>query len=150
MFDSNMRLIVDLQGWKRRLVYVLLFESLAITCTSTGLSILARSDLGHAGIMGLTCSAIAVIWTWIFNSLFEQWESRQVIRGRSALRRLAHALGFEGVLLIVFVSLFAWWFSISLWEAFLMDAALFIFFLAFTYLFNWAFDTVFGLPESAV
>ena len=65
------------------------------------------------------------------------------------MRRLAHALGFEGVLLIVFVSLFAWWFSISLWDAFLMDAALFVFFLAFTYLFNWAFDTVFGLPESA-
>jgi uncharacterized membrane protein len=150
MFDNIMRLIVDLQGWKRKLVYVLLFESLAIVCTSTGLSILARSDLGHAGVMGLTCSAVAVIWTWIFNSLFERWESRQVIRGRSAMRRLAHALGFEGILLIVFVSLFAWWFSISLWEAFLMDAVLFVFFLVFTYLFNWAFDTVFGLPESAV
>ena len=48
------------------------------------------------------------------------------------------------------VPLFAWWFNVSLWQAFVMDLALIVFFLCYTFVFNWVFDQVFGLPASAM
>ena len=48
------------------------------------------------------------------------------------------------------VPLFAWWFNVSLWQAFVMDLALIVFFLCYTFVFNWVFDRVFGLPASAM
>ena len=47
------------------------------------------------------------------------------------------------------VPLVAWWYSVSLWQALLMDLALLVFFLVYTFVFTWAFDRVFGLPASA-
>ena len=44
-----------------------------------------------------TTSVIAVVWNLLFNTLFEAWESRQARRGRSLARRIAHAVGFEGL-----------------------------------------------------
>jgi hypothetical protein len=38
---------------------------------------------------------------------------------------------------------------VSLWEALVMDLGLVVFFLVYTFVFNWAFDAVFGLPVSA-
>ncbi|MOA39431.1 Bacterial Transmembrane Pair family protein [compost metagenome] len=88
-------------------------------------------------------------WNVVWNSLFERWEARQQQRGRSVWRRIAHALGMEGGLVVMLVPLFAWWFKVSLWQAFLMDLGLLLFFLVYTFAFNWAFDRVFGLPASA-
>jgi uncharacterized membrane protein len=94
-------------------------------------------------------SAIAVVWNLTFNSFFERWEARQAVRGRSVLRRIAHAVGFEGGLVALLVPTIAWWFDMSLWRALVMDLGLMVFFLVYTFVFNWAFDAIFGLPASA-
>ena len=93
---------------------------------------------------------IAVIWNLVFNALFERWESRQAVRGRSVRRRIAHAIGFEGGLIAFLVPMFAWGLGVSLWQALVMDLGLVVFFLVYTFVFNWAFDRVFGLPASAM
>ncbi|ORC44207.1 Na(+)-translocating NADH-quinone reductase subunit E, partial [Pseudomonas floridensis] len=56
--------------------------------------------------------------------------------------RALHALGFEAGLILAVVPLAAWWLSISLFEAFLLDIGLLLMFLPYTMLFNWAYDTV--------
>ena len=71
------------------------------------------------------------------------------MRGRSLQRRVAHAIGFEGGLALLLVPLFAWWFGVGLWQALVMDLGLMLFFLIYTFVFNWGFDHVFGLPASA-
>ena len=48
------------------------------------------------------------------------------------------------------VPLFAWWFGISLEHALVLEIGLAMFFLLYTFVFNWAFDRVFGLPASAL
>jgi uncharacterized membrane protein len=106
--------------------------------------------MGHASVAAMAASAIAVVWNLIFNTLFERWESRQVRRGRSVGRRIAHAIGFEGGLVFTLVPLFAWWLEISLWQAFVLDLGLIVFFLIYTFVFNLLFDRVFGLPASAL
>ena len=45
--------------------------------------------------------------------------------------------------------MFAWWLDVSLWDALVMDLGLVVFFLIYTFVFNWAFDAIFGLPASA-
>ncbi|WP_312379224.1 chlorhexidine efflux transporter, partial [Pseudomonas oryzihabitans] len=48
--------------------------------------------------------------------------------------------GFEGGLILVLVPLAAWWLSISLWQALLLDLGLILFFLPYTLAFNWLYD----------
>ena len=138
-----------LQGPWRRVLYVTLYELIAIAVATAGLAQLSGQGAGHSSVVAVAASAIAVLWNVVFNWAFERWESRQTVRGRSVARRVAHAIGFEGGLVFTLVPLFAWWFKVSLWDAFVMDLALIVFFLCYTFVFNWAFDRVFGLPASA-
>mgnify|MGYP003738178449 FL=1 len=139
-----------MQGIRRRIVYVALYELIAIAATSVGLAALSDSSLARAGVAGLASSAVAIVWNVVFNTLFERWEARQTVRGRSLARRAAHAIGFEGGLVVTLVPLFAWWLDITLWHALMLDLGLLLFFLGYTFVFNWAFDQVFGLPASAL
>jgi uncharacterized membrane protein len=138
-----------MQGLKRKIVYVSLFELFAVALTSSFLMLLAGHDAAHSGIAAIASSTIAVVWNFIYNHLFEAWEARQATRGRSVARRAAHAIGFEGGLVAVLVPLFAWWLNISLWEALVLDLGLVVFFMIYTFLFSLVFDRVFGLPASA-
>jgi uncharacterized membrane protein len=65
------------------------------------------------------------------------------------VRRVGHAAGFEVSLLLLTLPLFAWWLQLSLFDAFLLDAGLTLFFVFFTFIYNWGFDRVFGLPLAA-
>ena len=138
-----------MQGIKRRVVYISLYEGIAIVVASIGLALMSGQGLGHSGVLAVLASVIAVIWNLVFNWLFERWEARQAVRGRSIERRVAHAIGFEGGLVAFLVPTIAWWLDISLWQALVMDLGLVVFFLVYTFVFNWAFDAVFGLPAAA-
>ena len=138
-----------MQGLQRRVVYITLYEGIAIVCASAGLALMTDAGLGHSGMLAVVASVIAVIWNLAFNALFERWESRQAVRGRSVRRRIAHAIGFEGGLIAFLVPMFAWGLGVTLWQALVMDLGLVLFFLVYTFVFNWGFDQVFGLPRSA-
>ena len=142
--------LFGLQGVKRRLIYVTLYELIAIGAATVGLALLTGHGAGHSSVVAVAASVIAIVWNIVFNWAFERWEARQPVRGRSVARRVAHAIGFEGGLVFTLVPLFAWWFGVSLWAAFVMDLGLIVFFLCYTFVFNWVFDRVFGLPASAL
>lgn len=138
-----------LQGVRRRVLYVTLYELIAIVVATFGLAVLTGQSAAHSGVASVAASVIAVAWNLLFNWVFERWEARQAVRGRTVWRRMAHAVGFEGGLVFTLVPLFAWWFDVTLWQAFVMDLALIVFFLVYTFVFNWGFDRIFGLPASA-
>jgi uncharacterized membrane protein len=138
-----------MQGLKRRLTYVVLYEGLALVLLSITFNVLSDEGLAHAGVLGALTVLIAVSWNFIYNLLFECWEARQTTRGRSLVRRVGHAAGFEVSLLLLTLPLFAWWLQLSLFDAFLLDAGLTLFFVFFTFIYNWGFDRVFGLPLAA-
>lgn len=140
---------LNLQGARRKIVYVGLYELIAILIASTGLALGSGASLERAGVIAVVSSVIAVLWNLVYNTLFERWEARQSVRGRGFRRRAAHAIGFELGFLVLLVPLFAWWFHITIWHALVLEIGLALFFLGYTFAFNWAFDTVFGLPASA-
>jgi uncharacterized membrane protein len=139
-----------MQGIKRRIVYVTLFEAIAIAITSTSFASLSGSGMDRAGAAAVFSSLIAVTWSFVYNVLFERWEARQTKRGRSVARRIAHAVGIEGGLIVFLVPMIALTLRVSLVEAFMMDIGLSVFFLVYAYVYNLIFDTVFGLPASAM
>ncbi len=137
-----------LQGPVRRFVFVTLYELIAIIVSSV-LFMAIGLEAGASGVMAVVASTLAIVWNVTFNHLFERWEARQTVKGRSVRRRAVHAMGFEGGLALMLIPLMAWWFEVSLWQATWMEAGLLLFFLVYTYAFNWAFDHIFGLPASA-
>lgn len=138
-----------MQGIKRKVVYVSVFEAIAIVVCSLGFAALSDRSLGHAGALSVAASAVAVLWNFVFTLVFEAWEARQTVRGRSVARRVAHAAIFEAGLIVMLVPLIAWWLEVSLLRALVMDLGLAAFFLVYTFVFNWCFDRIFGLPASA-
>ena len=140
--------LFPLQGVLRRVVYVALYEGLAIAFVTIAF-VAGDQSLGSASGVAGGSSLIAVLWILVFNAAFERWESRQRVRGRSRARRLAHAIGFEGGLALWLVPFMAWWLEVGLWQALLLDLGLLLFFLAYPFVFTWVFDRLFGLPRAA-
>ena len=138
-----------LQGVKRRVVYVGTYELIAILLSTVLLELMSVGTVTDSLVIAIAASAVAIIWNLVFNTLFERWEASRGQAGRSLVNRVCHALGFEGGLVVFLVPLIAWWYGVSLWQALLMDLGLLVFFLVYTFVFNWAFDAVFGLPAAA-
>lgn len=122
-----------------RILHALLFEGIAVLLATPTLAWLLDRSLGHMGLLTAAFSAIAMLWNLVFNLGFDRLQQRLGFT-RGLVVRLLHALGFEGGLILVLVPLAAWWLSISLWQALLLDLGLILFFLPYTLAFNWLYD----------
>jgi len=132
----------------RRVVYAVVFELLAIAFTTGILAVLGKPG-GSSFSVAVVSSAVALTWNVVFNSLFERWERRAGVVGRPWWARVLHTVLFEGGLLLVLVPAVALLLHVGLWEALLIEAGLLVFFLVYAAVYAYAFDTVFGLPDSA-
>jgi len=133
----------------RRVLQAILYEAFAIAFVGPVLSFAFDKPPSSTLGLAVVLSSIALAWNYVFNTLFERWESRQSERGRSFTRRLLHGLGFEGGLVVMLVPVMALWLEISALDAFLANLGLLAFFFFYAIAFTWAFDRIFGLPESA-
>ena len=133
----------------RRVLQAVLYEVFAIAFVGPVLSVVFEKPAASTFGLAFVLSSIALAWNYVFNALFERWESRQTVRGRSFARRLAHGLGFEGGLVLILVPVMAFWLNTSAQVAFLANLGLLAFFFVYAIVFTWVFDRVFGLPASA-
>ncbi|MFW1879922.1 PACE efflux transporter [Acinetobacter baumannii] len=138
-----------MQGLKRRIIYVSSYEIIGMVISSVGLALLAGDSVEHTGPLSVMITTIAVTWNFIYNILYEKWEARQESESRTVKRRIAHAIGFQITLVMFLIPLIAWWMNISLVAAFWLDVAFIIIIPIYTFIFNWTFDKLFGLPASA-
>ncbi len=126
---------------KERFFHSLAFEVLAIViCAPLGAWLLGYS-LAHIGFLTLMISLLAMSWNMLFNTLFDRAQRRIGFR-RTLVARGVHALMFEVGLLLAVVPLAAWWLAIGLWDAFVLDIGIALFFLPYTFVFNWTYDHV--------
>ena len=134
----------------RRVLQAVLYEVFAIAFVGPVLSFAFDKPATSTLALAVVLSSIALAWNYVFNAIFERWESRQARRGRSLLRRLAHGTGFEGGLALLLVPVMSLWLDIPALDALIANIGLLAFFFFYAIGFTWAFDRVFGLPESAV
>jgi uncharacterized membrane protein len=133
----------------RKIVYAISFETLGTIVASVALMLMSEASAASSLALSVLTATVALCWSYVFNTLFEAWEARQTVKGRSLRRRTTHALMFEGGLVLICVPVMAWWLQVGYLEALVYEAGLITLFILYTYLFTWGFDRVFGLPASA-
>lgn len=139
--------MITLSPLKRRLVYVTVFEIIAIISSTLVLMWLSHSDVSESLPVAVMMSLAAVIWNFIYNTAFEAWERRKRVKHRTVWIRSVHAFGFEGGLVIICLPLYMIWYDVGLVKAFMMEIALLLFFLVYTFTFTLIFDKIFTLPH---
>ena len=130
----------------RRIVYALLFEGLGVAITTLGLLAFSHADAATAGGAAFGSTLIALLWNYVFNAIFEAWERRQSVKGRSLRRRLAHGVLYEGGLILLMVPFLAWWLQTGLIEALVYDLALVAFFGVYAFVFTWGLTRCSACP----
>ncbi|MEB3030950.1 PACE efflux transporter [[Mycobacterium] nativiensis] len=125
----------------RRIIYVISYELIAVALTTGGLVVLGFGG-GSSGVVAVVASTVAVVWNYVWTTLFEGWERRQDSQTRTVLRRIVHALGFEGGLVVLLLPIVAATLRVSLVHAFSLEVGLLAFFLVYTFVFAWLFDKV--------
>ncbi|MEO8280822.1 MAG: PACE efflux transporter [Ideonella sp.] len=134
---------------QRRILQAVLYEIFAVAFIGPVMAKLFDEPIGSSLGLAVVMSTIALTWNYLFNLMFERWEARQAVSGRSAMRRFVHGLGFEGGLVFILVPVMAFWLHISFLAAFVANLGVFVFFFVYAIVFTWAFDSIFGLPPSA-
>ncbi|RPE03624.1 multidrug/biocide efflux PACE transporter [Candidatus Pantoea deserta] len=124
---------------KERFLHALGFETLAILTVSPLAAWAMQKPLFQMGALAIMLSTVAMLWNMIYNTGFDRvFPPGKVHRG--LLLRAMHALLFEGGFILIGLPIAAWMLGISLWQAFLLEVAFFLFFLPYTMAYNWIWD----------
>lgn len=127
-----------------RFFHALSFEVLAISISAPLGAWLLNYSLAHMGLLTLMISLVAMTWNMVYNALFDQAQ-RNFGFQRNLLVRAIHSVLFEIGLVLFIVPLAAWWLSIGLWEALALEIGIALFFLPYTFVFNWTYDHLYAI-----
>jgi uncharacterized membrane protein len=122
-----------------RVGHALAFELIALLICAPLFGWLMGTSVTAMGALTLAISLIAMVWNVVYNSGFDRLQRRLGFHKTLVVRAL-HAVVFELGLVIASVPLAAVWLGISLWQAFVLDIGLLMFFLPYTMVFNWVYD----------
>lgn len=104
--------------------------------------------LHSIGLLAIVAATLATLWNYVFNLMFDHAMRRWRGDVRKAIKhRVLHAVLFELGLLVVLVPVIAWHLGVSLMAAFVMDVSFALFYLVYAFVFNWAYDVIFPVPD---
>ncbi|WP_051526786.1 PACE efflux transporter [Alkanindiges illinoisensis] len=136
-----------MQGLKRRVIQAISYEAILLSLFIPIVTLVFKQAVMDSAALGMSLTILALLWNIIFNYGFEKWEVQQGWYTRGLKQRLLHALGFEGGLLLLGVPVIAYFLGISLLKAIIADIGFTIVIMIYTFIFQWAFDRLFGEPE---
>lgn len=124
-----------------RIFHACTFEFFAIVFTMLiGIFLLNKpvSSMGIVSVMiSVTALLLNILFNWIFDKLFP------FVNGDRPIKiRILHAIGFESTLILFTVPMLAFILKVSLLEALMIEAGLLVFFLFYTYIYNWSYDQI--------
>ncbi|MDS9468031.1 PACE efflux transporter [Paracoccus sp. MBLB3053] len=131
-----------------RIRHALSFEILGLLLVTPLGALAFHMPFHEMGIVTLVSATVATGWNFVYNYLFDLVLRR--VSGTTEKRgmvRVLHAILFELGLLAVLLPFIAWYLGLTIWQAFVMDIAFAIFYMLYAYVFNWAYDRIFPLPE---
>ncbi|AKS46132.1 Uncharacterized membrane protein [Octadecabacter temperatus] len=139
---------VVLRSGKDRLRYAVSFEFLLMVILVPAGAIFFDKPITEIGVLGIILAVKAMILNLAYNRIFDHFDTKagRVSSQRSQVGRILHAVGFELMLLISSIPLYAWWLQITLLDAFLTDIVVTTFIVGYTYFFTLGYDKAFPLP----
>ncbi|ARR51530.1 PACE efflux transporter [Photobacterium damselae] len=107
-------------------------------------------DQSHSGMMAIVVTIVATFWNYAYNVLFDNYLKRKYGSiHKTQKMRLVHTVLFEAGLLVVTTPIVAVMMDLNLWDAFLLDVGMALFYLVYAYIYNWIFDKLFP-PQVAI
>ncbi|MCF9033790.1 chlorhexidine efflux PACE transporter AceI [Acinetobacter nectaris] len=126
---------------KRRLIHAFSYEIILLVIIAVALSTFLDMPLEVTGTLGIAMAVTSVVWNMIFNYIFEGVEKKYQLK-RTIPVRILHAIGFEGGLMLATIPMVAYALKTSLLEAFLLDLAMTLCILVYTFIFQWCYDII--------
>jgi uncharacterized membrane protein len=134
----------------RRVLQAVLYEVGAVAFVGPALGFAFQKPASSTFLLAVVLSTIALCWNYSSTPLSSGGNRDNPSREEAFLRRLAHGTGFEGGLTLILVPVMALWLETTFLAAFLANLGLLAFFFVYAIGYTWAFDKIFGLPQSAL
>lgn len=131
-----------------RIRHALSFEILALMLIVPLGAVVFHFPIESIGVVGVVSANLATLWNFAYNYVFDRALQRS--RGttlKTPAVRVLHAVLFETGLLLVLAPFIAWYLSVSLLQALVMDLSFALFYLGYALVFNWGYDRLFPLQE---
>ena len=125
----------------RRIVHALSYEIILLVIIAIALSYIFQLPMEVTGTLGVAMAVTSVVWNMLFNHYFEKIEAKHQLK-RTIKVRIAHAIGFEGGLMLATIPMVAYALEMSLWQAILTDLSLTLCILVYTFIFQWGYDAI--------
>jgi uncharacterized membrane protein len=141
-YEVAMRTTLD------RIRHTLSFEIIGLAIVAPLGTWIFDMPIHDIGMVALFSAILAAVWNYVFNVLFDR--SMVALCGsvhKTVPLRVAHSVVFEAGLLVVLMPLIAWYLHVSLLQAFMMDVSFSAFYLVYAFVFNWAYDVLFPIPQ---
>lgn len=137
-----------MRSFRDRLRHAIFFELIALAIVTPMGAVIYGIELHAMGLVSLVCATLATLWNMGFNWVFDRG-MRHVTGStrKSGSIRILHAIAFEIGLLAVLLPFIAWYLQITLWQALVMDLSFALFYMGYAFVYNWAYDRLFPLPD---
>lgn len=135
-----------MRSFTDRVRHAAMFEIIGLAIFIPGSAVLFNKPVEAMGVIGIISATTATIWNFLFNLGFD----RALVRLRGTVHktmpiRVAHAILFEAGLIVLLIPFIAWYLGISIITALMMDVVIVLFYLAYTFVFNIAYDWLFPI-----
>lgn len=131
-----------------RIRHAISFEVIGVLIVTPMGALAFDLPMQEMGTVSVISAMIATLWNLVYNYLFDLGMTRVLgTTAKSAAMRVFHAVLFEAGLLCLLLPFIAVYLGISLWAALAMDISFALFYMVYAFVFNWAYDRVFPLPE---
>ena len=124
-----------------RIIHAVSFEGLATLILAPTAAWLMQRSVLEMGGLSVLLATLAMVWNLIYNAAFDRlWPVSRV--SRTLKVRALHAIGFESGFIVIGITAVALLLGVSLIQAFMLEIGFMLFFLPYTMLFNWVWDTL--------
>ena len=124
-----------------RVIHAVSFEGLATLILAPTAAWLMQRSVLEMGGLSVLLATLAMVWNLIYNAALDRlWPVSRVVRTLKV--RALHAIGFESGFILIGVTAVALILGVSLIQAFMLEIGFMLFFLPYTMLFNWIWDTL--------
>ena len=137
-----------MRSFTDRVRHAAMFEIIGLAIFIPGSAVLFDKPVEAMGVIGVISATTATIWNFLFNLGFD----RVLLRLRGTVHktmpiRVAHAILFEAGLIVLLIPFIAWYLGISIITALMLDVVIVLFYLAYTFVFNIAYDWLFPISH---
>ncbi len=133
-----------------RIRHALFFEGLLLFFTIVILTGALNQSAAHIGTFGIIMAVLAMVWNYIYNYAFDHalvYLNRPLYPRNWKLRAF-HSMAFELGLMLASVPLTMVWMNFNFIQALTLDIAFSIAVLIYTFIFNYAYDMIFPVPQA--